>query len=262
MLTFMHVPPASEPEDTPEADLEPFSREYTALSMLRPLSDAMSAEHICRCLQRFATALGALHFAFLVFNRAEPELNAIWVAEDVADWWRPLTPELNALLYTSRAGAPSTSVAHTWFCVRQPARGADFNDVLLKGVRSGLLVPAEPLAPGDTAGCIMLGFAGWAASLPVRHDLQFPVSVAHAASLGLDAYLRLHHRPASPNVRLSPRESECLRWASVGKTSWETASILGVSERTVNFHLGNAFAKLNVNNKQAAVAQAILQDLI
>jgi len=87
----------------------------------------------------------------------------------------------------------------------------------------------------------------------------------HAASLLLDAYLRLPCQgsvPAPGPTRLSARELECLRWASVGKTGGETAQILGVSERTVNFHLGNAFAKLNVNNKQAAVAQAILQGLL
>ncbi len=263
MLIFTQVTSPPESEDATEADLEFYGREYTALSMLRPLFDALSSDHIRVCLQGFATALGALHFAFLVLDRSEPDLPATWVAEDVAGWWQPLTPELNTLLSTSRSAAPSTPVAHTWFRVRHPAGvDADFTDLRLHGVHRGLLVPAEPLAPCDTAGCIMLAFADGNESVAIGSDLQFPASIAHAASLGLDAYLRLHHRAQQPKVRLSGRESECLRWASIGKTSWETACILGVSERTINFHLGNTFAKLNVNNKQAAVAQAILQDLI
>ena len=62
--------------------------------------------------------------------------------------------------------------------------------------------------------------------------------------------------------KLSDRELECLEWVSVGKTSWETAIILGVSERTINFHLLNACRKLNVYGRQAAVALALRQNLL
>ncbi|PHY07235.1 MAG: helix-turn-helix transcriptional regulator [Alcaligenaceae bacterium] len=61
---------------------------------------------------------------------------------------------------------------------------------------------------------------------------------------------------------LSQRELECLEWVSLGKTSWETAIILGVSERTINFHLLNACRKLNVYGRQAAVALALRQNLL
>lgn len=61
---------------------------------------------------------------------------------------------------------------------------------------------------------------------------------------------------------LSPRQTECLRWASQGKTSKETAAILGVSERTVNFHLYSAFVKLHVHCKHAAVAKAFEYGLL
>lgn len=61
---------------------------------------------------------------------------------------------------------------------------------------------------------------------------------------------------------LSEREIDCLHWAAVGKTSWETATILGVSERTVNFHLSNACGKLHVHNRRAAVAVALRRGLL
>jgi len=61
---------------------------------------------------------------------------------------------------------------------------------------------------------------------------------------------------------LSTREEECLIWAAQGKTSKETGLILGVTERTVNFHLYNAFQKLDVHNKNAAVARAIILKLL
>ncbi|WP_459618680.1 response regulator transcription factor [Bordetella sp. 2513F-2] len=61
---------------------------------------------------------------------------------------------------------------------------------------------------------------------------------------------------------LSGRECECLYWAALGKTSWEIAAILGLSEHTVNFHLKNACAKLQVHNRRAAVAQALQRGLL
>lgn len=55
---------------------------------------------------------------------------------------------------------------------------------------------------------------------------------------------------------------QCLEWVSKGKTSWETGLILGLTERTVNFHLRNACAKLKVYGRQAGVAQALRLGLL
>lgn len=63
-------------------------------------------------------------------------------------------------------------------------------------------------------------------------------------------------------VELSRREIEVLRWTGDGKTSGEIADILHLSERTVNFHISNSIAKLQVSNKTAAVLQAALLGLL
>ncbi len=63
-------------------------------------------------------------------------------------------------------------------------------------------------------------------------------------------------------VDLTHREKECLLWATEGKTTWETSQILNISERTVTFHLQNAQGKLDVNNRQQAVARAVSLGII
>lgn len=69
--------------------------------------------------------------------------------------------------------------------------------------------------------------------------------------------------PRAPaTIRLSPRESASLHWSAIGKTSWETARILDISESTVNFHLRNACRKLQVRGRRAAVATAIRRGLL
>lgn len=61
---------------------------------------------------------------------------------------------------------------------------------------------------------------------------------------------------------LTDREKECLRLTADGKTSWEIGQLLNLSERTANFHINNAMIKLDVSNRQHAVAKSILQGLI
>ena len=49
---------------------------------------------------------------------------------------------------------------------------------------------------------------------------------------------------------------------AAGKTAWEASVILGISERTVRFHLNAAREKLDCATTTQAVAKAITQHLI
>jgi DNA-binding response OmpR family regulator len=64
------------------------------------------------------------------------------------------------------------------------------------------------------------------------------------------------------DVELTDRETEALTWSARGKTSDEIAVILGLSRRTVDFHLDNARAKLGVATRIEAVATAVAAQLI
>lgn len=64
-------------------------------------------------------------------------------------------------------------------------------------------------------------------------------------------------RPVSADFDLSPREREVLQWAAEGKTAWETAKLLGVSERAIRLYTENAMAKLKAKTKTQAVAIAV-----
>ena len=70
------------------------------------------------------------------------------------------------------------------------------------------------------------------------------------------------HMPLSHRVRgLSPRETSVLMWMKQGKTNWEISRILGVTERTVRFHVESIFGKLDVSSRTQAVAFAMEQGL-
>jgi two-component system nitrate/nitrite response regulator NarL len=57
-------------------------------------------------------------------------------------------------------------------------------------------------------------------------------------------------------TRLSTRESEVLRLLAMGLSNREIALRLGVTEKTVKFHLTNIFAKLDVRNRVQASIRA------
>ena len=63
-------------------------------------------------------------------------------------------------------------------------------------------------------------------------------------------------------VALTAREVDVLRWTADGKTSSEVGEIMNISERTVNFHVNNAIAKLGTTNKTAAVIKAAMLRLL
>jgi DNA-binding CsgD family transcriptional regulator len=62
--------------------------------------------------------------------------------------------------------------------------------------------------------------------------------------------------------RLTEREVEVLRWTAEGKVSVDISDILGITERTVNFHICNCMKKLGATSKTSAAVQAALWGLI
>jgi DNA-binding NarL/FixJ family response regulator len=63
-------------------------------------------------------------------------------------------------------------------------------------------------------------------------------------------------------VDMSDREVETLTWAARGKTSAEIALILGLSKRTVDFHIDNARIKLGATTRIEAAIKAATGRLI
>lgn len=84
---------------------------------------------------------------------------------------------------------------------------------------------------------------------------------AQVAHLGMSQCLTAKLLPET-EVRLTDREAAVLRWTADGKTSGEISEILGISERTVNFHINNAVEKLGTANKLAAAVRAAVLGML
>jgi DNA-binding CsgD family transcriptional regulator len=84
-----------------------------------------------------------------------------------------------------------------------------------------------------------------------------------AVHLAFKRATQLNTEPAPEmHSTLSARQTECLGWVAQGKTDPEIGIILGVSPRTVRFHLDKAKDKLKVMTRVQAVTKAVKDRLI
>jgi DNA-binding response OmpR family regulator len=90
---------------------------------------------------------------------------------------------------------------------------------------------------------------------PIDFDILFAIIAARLARVA-----RTRLWPAT--VKLNDREIEALTWAARGKTSLEIAQILGLSKRTVDFHIDSARDKLGVATRIQAAIRAATDKLI
>jgi DNA-binding response OmpR family regulator len=88
-------------------------------------------------------------------------------------------------------------------------------------------------------------------------DFDILISIIHAR---LTRVARTAMR--SQMVDLTDREAETLTWAARGKTSSEIAMIIGLTKRTVDFHIDNARLKLNATSRLHAAVKAAAGQLI
>lgn len=87
------------------------------------------------------------------------------------------------------------------------------------------------------------------------------VWLSHVAH-GLIGTAEIQRLVPGSDCELTARESEVLRWSAAGKTAEEIGTILGISERTVTFHITSSLVKLDVTNKTQAVAKALLLGML
>lgn len=131
------------------------------------------------------------------------------------------------------------------------------------GLGSGIALAIR----GANGEMLSVGFSN---SERVKVDGSTPVTQMGALYLSATAMFnrvaeveRARANPTSGEaVHLTPRELQCLQWAREGKTSWEIAQILGISQATAIFHMKNAVTKLGASNKTHAVIVAVERGLI
>ena len=128
------------------------------------------------------------------------------------------------------------------------------------GLRCGFTVPIHD----DIGRMSAVTFASSEKPTVFQRELGLHEDLLHLMAIHFHVHARqkLGFGVSSAWPRLSPRETQCLQWAAHGKTRWEISRILGLSPRTVSFHIDNARAKLDAASTTEAVAKAVQEHLI
>lgn len=124
------------------------------------------------------------------------------------------------------------------------------------GIGDGFTVPAH--VPGEAHGsCSFARTTGECMSGEHLPLLQLVGAFAFEAARRMR---RVRFAPAP--VRLTDRQRECVMWAARGKSDWEIARILGISQETVIEHLRNARDRYGVGKRTLLAIHALFDGTI
>jgi DNA-binding CsgD family transcriptional regulator len=126
------------------------------------------------------------------------------------------------------------------------------------GIREGYAHGLRPTARGQHGS--MFAFSGTSMKNDERTVAILELVVPHL-HLALSRIFD-NQQIENKKTAISAREKEVLDWLKLGKSSWDISVILGISERTVNYHVYNIMQKLEAVNRPQAVAAAVHLGLI
>jgi LuxR family transcriptional regulator, quorum-sensing system regulator CviR len=186
-----------------------------------------------------------------VLNVSFPQ---IWLFQYWKNRYGEVDPVLHKLVRSQRTQVWSQVYANVKTEKEKEFIQAAASFGLSDGVTTGSLDPS----------CGVASFFAFAGGEPAEHAryvkfLDYLGQHLHLALLRSAS--KTSHSTDKCVTTLSPREVTILNWMKYGKTNWEIAQIIGVTERTVRFHIESIFSKLDVYSRTQAVAVAVQHGL-
>ncbi|MFO1395619.1 MAG: autoinducer binding domain-containing protein [Burkholderiales bacterium] len=243
-----------------------------ALRIVPPIAAPLVAAHaqgvpLAPVLQSITNELRFDHFLYGVSSTSIPDAASrafAWTSLP-EDWLREYEVARYIELDPRLRGARESTLPFLWdarTCAHTAAERAFFAAAARHGVCSGVAIALRHRC--DAPGIFMLSSAA-----PVNDDarrehiasvlgpaMALATAVHDIALQGLAAFA------APAGACLTPRERECLQLAARGLTSRAIGATLGIGERTVHTHFANLIVKLEVSNRQEAIAKATASGLI
>jgi DNA-binding CsgD family transcriptional regulator len=230
----------------PEAD----ASRQTLWSCISRLSTPCACDEIGQLLGKCSAALGFMGYAY----RAQFHLPSGQRLE------RVLTDGVTVLAECVRTDAERLwqldldVLSRQWKCV---VTGMDGTEQEISGL--SIAVTESTLGQGTF---VLWPYETQACDFDAGSRLP-ELAIAHlVASRALQALQRVLANECVAQHRLTMREQQCLRWIARGKSSWEIAAILGITQNTVIYHVRNILSKLNVSTRHQAVAHAAMLGLL
>ena len=179
------------------------------------------------------------------------------------DWQKEIYKnEQDALIDPCRHQALNQCNPVKWRKIFISAKGKKEREYINKlreqGIKDGINFPIH----GPNGPVAILCFAAENTIDIKSGDEDFLSLVAILAMQRIKQYLAKKYVIKPKSATLTDRETECLSWVLDGKTNWEIGVLMGVSARTVQFHISNCQAKLNATNRVQVAVKALVQGLV
>jgi LuxR family transcriptional regulator, activator of conjugal transfer of Ti plasmids len=232
------------------------------------LQSCSSHEHLKKCLKEISSDTGIEIIAYINIGLSKsayqtPVLigsyDPIWTEHYFGHRFGRMDPVMQNAIHSHLPffwGAPGTVVP------ARPEQEQFFREAADFGIHHGWTVPVH-----DAAGRVStLSFCASGSFEAFGRIIATYETALHVIAVHFHASARANGTAppcaSSADVRLTNREVECLEWAAQGKSRTDTGQILGLSPRTIKFHLERAQRKLNVASTRQAVLKAALHGLI
>ncbi|HJT51382.1 MAG TPA: LuxR family transcriptional regulator [Nitrosospira sp.] len=235
------------------------------LNLIESLLNCSSVEELHTTATAIAREMGFEHFLYGVqVNTSLTRPYRFILSCYPEEWRKHYDAEGYANIDPTVAHCAKTSIPIVWkneiFKGRREAR------VRSEARDCGLVSGASFSVHGGRGEAAMLSLATPRESREAQNDILATMGKAQLFTCYLHEAVQSIVLSKGPlpikRISLTEREQECLLWAAEGKTGWEIANIVNISERTVTFHLQNAGQKLGVVNRQQAISRALSLGLI
>ena len=224
------------------------------VEFLPTVSALDSAEHVADYFQEVITGYGATYVLMCRVPQPHEALaDCILMDTRPAAWARRyhakgyMTIDPLVLTAQRRVSPCSWSEAMTEFS-DDPTAQLIHKERLAYGVTDGLLVPIH--TSKGHAGLVSIA-TKVALTDVALHALTLMSLVVH------NQLSAMQQPDANELEAFTAREVECLQWSAAGKTDEEIAKILGLSVKTVYYHIDGAKRRINASSRTHAVASAI-----
>lgn len=232
--------------------------ENIVLEFIDAIRTANSADAFGRVGTRLAQRLGFQHFAYLGISEEKPMLISSYPTSWTDRYFHLGYQELDPVIRRARLEYALFGWGGNYSPAPDDREQRRFLDEAMAfGIRSGVTVP------------IRAGFGRLATFTLATADRDLDpdrlvTDVKNVVQLGA-LYFHAHvavrlDRPqagSSAEIELTQRECQCLAWIARGKTVADVAVLVGITPRTVGFHLDNARRKLGAASIAHCVAEAL-----
>lgn len=228
-------------------------------TLVAALNGARTFEDLESALTRASLRLGFAHFALMHHAELRQARQPLLRLSNYPATWQERYAERayfgdDPTFVVCRTRATSFVLSEVPRLIElSPRQRAMLDDAARFGMRDGLVVPIH--IPGEISG---------SCSLIVSRGADIPravVPIAHyIGCFAFEAGRRLLQMRPSMAIALTRRQLECVALVARGKSDWEAARILGISEATVHQHIQAAKARYGVATRVQLVVRAIIDN--